>query len=235
MASVEEDVARIFDEIVSRVNAGMQLENVPGRAGEMLDGPGTFRGQRRIYARGTAEFATALARGQLEPLPRIPPATLSAVERAESLLGAALPEILRRLYLETSNGGFGPAYGILGLDDGFRDDMKRTAVDILESRHDWPGMPDNLFPLCHWGCAIYSFVHCPSERIFGWDPNPVAPHDDVPFFEQECTLPSWLAAWLDGSLRQPLLVIDPTHGQYRGATIAETEAAFADTQSDDGP
>jgi hypothetical protein len=121
------------------------------------------------------------------------------------------------------------------LDEGFRDDMKRTAVDILESRCDWPSMPDNLLPLCHWGCAIYSFVHCPSERIFGWDPNPVAPDDDVPFFEQEYTLAPWLAAWLDGSLRQPLLVIDPTSGQYRGATIAETEAAFANPENDDDP
>jgi hypothetical protein len=113
--------------------------------------------------------------------------------------------------------------------------MKRTAVDILESRCDWPGMPDDLLPLCHWGCAIYSFVHCPSERIFGWEPNPVAPHDDVPYFQQEYTLEAWLAAWLDGSLRQPWLVTDPASGRCRGATVAETEAAFADTDSDDDP
>jgi hypothetical protein len=235
MASVDSDVDRIFEEIASRVVAGLQLDNVPGRASEALDGPGMFRGQRRIYTRGTPDFATALAQGQLEPLPRTPPATLPAVQRAESLLGAALPDLLRRLYLEISNGGFGPAYGILGLDDGFRDDMKRTAVDILDSRCDWAGMPDNLHPLCHWGCAIYSFVHCPSGRMFGWDPNPVAPDDDVPFFEQEYTLDAWLAAWLDGSLRQPWLVTDATNGRYRGATIAETEAALADTESDDHP
>jgi len=65
---------------------------------------------------------------------------------AESLLGAALPRLLRRLYLEVSSGGFEPAYGILGMDDGYRDDIKRTAVDILESRRDWPGMPDNQLP-----------------------------------------------------------------------------------------
>lgn len=106
--------------------------------------------------------------------------------------------------------------------------MKRTAVDILTSRGDWPGMPESLLPVCHWGCAIYSFVHCPSGRMFGWDPNPVAPGDNVPFFEQEYTLAAWLAAWLDGSLRQPWLVTDPTSGIYRGATIAETKAALAD-------
>ena len=89
-------------------------------------------------------------------------------------------------------------------------------------------MPEGLLSLCHWGCGIYSFVHCPSERIFGWDPNPVAPDDDVPFFEQEYTLAAWFDAWLSGTLRQPLLVADPTGGQYRGATISETDAAFAD-------
>jgi hypothetical protein len=108
-----------------------------------------------------------------------------------------------------------------------------TAVDILTSRGDWPGLPDNLLPLCHWGCAIYSFVQCPSGRMFGWDPNPVAAGDDVPFFDQEYTLTAWLAAWLDGSLRQPWLVTDPASGHYRGATIAETEAALADIDGDD--
>jgi hypothetical protein len=38
-----------------------------------------------------------------------------------------------------------------------------------------------------------------------------------------------------GSLRQPWLVTDPVSGKYRGATIAETEAALADTDGDDDP
>lgn len=64
-------------------------------------------------------------------------------------------------------------------------------------------------------------------------PESVAADNDVRFFEQEYTLGAWLAAWLDGSLRQPWLVTDPTSGQYRGATIAETEAALADTECDE--
>ena len=153
----------------------------------------------------------------------MPPATLPAVEHAETLLGAELPSLLRRLYLEVANGGFGPANGVLGLDNGFGDDMKRTATDILEHRDSWPGIPDHLLPLCHWGCAIYSFVHCPSGRVFGWDPNPVDPEGDVPFFEQEYMLDTWLSAWLDGSLHQPTLIVEADR-RYRGATIAETAA-----------
>jgi hypothetical protein len=147
------------------------------------------------------------------------------------LLGADLPSLLRRLYLEVANGGFGPGYGVLGLDGGFRDDMKRTATDILENHDSWPGLPSHLLPLCHWGCAIYSFVHCPSGRIFGWDPNPVEPQDDVPFFEQEYTIDTWLSAWLDGLLHQPTLVVE-ADGRYRGATIAETEAELLALEND---
>jgi hypothetical protein len=55
----------------------------------------------------------------------------------------------------------------------------------------------------------------------------------VPFIEQEYTLGAWLAAWLDGSFRQPWLVTDPASGQYRGATIAETQATLEDIDSGD--
>jgi hypothetical protein len=137
---------------------------------------------------------------------------------------------LRRLSLEVANGGFGPGYGVLGLDGGFADDLRRTAVDILTERDDgvWPGMPSGLLPVCGWGCAIYSFAHCTSGQMVGWDPNPVEPDDDVPFFGQEYTIEGWLSAWLEGTLLQPWLVTDPRTGMYCGATIAETRAALYD-------
>jgi len=71
-------------------------------------------------------------------------------------------------------------------------------------------------------------LHCPSGRIFGWDPNLVAPEDDVPFFEQEYVLGTWIEAWLDGNLHQPWLMRDPRSRTYRGATIEETRAALDD-------
>ena len=88
----------------------------------------------------------------------------------------------------------------------------------------WPGMPSGLLPLCHWGCAIYLFVHCPSGRVFGWDPNPVEPRED-----QEYLIDSWFHAWLSGTVDQPLLVHEPESRTYRGATIEETRSATSES------
>jgi len=72
----------------------------------------------------------------------------------------------------------------------------------------------------------------PSGTDLWLGPQPVETEDDVPFFEQEYTLETWLDAWLDGSLRQPMRVVDLVTQQYRGATIEES-AAFEIDGADD--
>ncbi len=47
-----------------------------------------------------------------------PPATQEQMDMTEQMLGFALPETLRALYAEVANGGFGPAYGIVGVIGG---------------------------------------------------------------------------------------------------------------------
>ncbi len=47
-------------------------------------------------------------------------ATIGALDAAEAELGFALPALLRRLYLEVENGGFGPGAGLLGVEGGIR-------------------------------------------------------------------------------------------------------------------
>lgn len=218
------DDQAILDRVRALIAAGHHRDEVPGRPGVALSGGGVFRGNRRLYWRGTPEFAAAEAHGLLDRLPPPPgPASPAAIAEIETLVGARLPHLLRQLY-GVANGGFGPGYGLLGLRYGFTDGTQ-TAVDLLADGL-WPGMPAGLLPLCHWGCAIYSFVHLPSERIFGWDSNPVEPDDEVPFFAQEYLFRDWIEAWLEGSLRQPWLIYDPETGVYRGATNAETMTAF---------
>ena len=222
------DDQAILDRVRALIESGHHRDEVPGLPGVALPGAGTFRGDRRLYWRGTQEFSAAEAAGLLDRIsPPPPPASPAAIEEAETLVDTGLPKLLKELYA-IANGGFGPGYGLLGLRDGFTDDMHRTAVDILAEAPQglWPGMPTGLLPLCHWGCAIYSFVHCPSERIYGWDPNPVEPDDDVPFFAQEYVLDTWIEAWLNGSLQQPWLIYEPETRTYRGASITETQSAL---------
>ena len=46
-----------------------------------------------------------------------PPVTPSGLDDAERRLGFRLPKLLGRLYLQVGNGGFGPDYGLLALNE----------------------------------------------------------------------------------------------------------------------
>jgi hypothetical protein len=159
------------------------------------------------------------------------PADLAAVEEAELLVGSALPELLRKLYLEVATGGFGPGYGILGLQGGHTVLPDGHSIDHLyRMRTEQLSPLPSLFPVCDWGCAILSLVDCadPQARMWGFDPNPV---DDIAdaFFPQELHLTEWLSLWIDGHLYQPWALEDPITGQWRGATNAESAAMFEET------
>lgn len=99
----------------------------------------------------------------------LPPASEQAVINTERHLGFMLPQTLRRIYLEIANGGFGPGYGVMGVDGGFTDDLGNTVADLYESYRQpdpddptWQ-WPDGLLPICHWGCIAYSAVDCNRE------------------------------------------------------------------------
>lgn len=61
-------------------------------------------------------FACICARGQQSPFP---PATEDQIRETEQQLGFPLPSLLRLLYTEIANGGFGPGFGIAGTPGGF--------------------------------------------------------------------------------------------------------------------
>jgi hypothetical protein len=44
-----------------------------------------------------------------------PPATAAEVDAAQAALGFPIPPLLRRLYTEVGNGGFGPSYRLEGV------------------------------------------------------------------------------------------------------------------------
>ena len=209
------------------VLAGEYRDELFGLPGEALDDAsqvfyarGASAGQR-VFARGSEEHLAARGRGLVQPLPPLTPAPLTAVIEAEDLIGAPLPSLLRRLYLEIGNGGFGPGHGVLGLAGGYPDDTKRTATDIHRQRV----FPETLLAICDWGCAIYSLVEPGAEgRMWGYDPNPVEPPEQG-LFPQPIDINAWFGRWLEGRLMQPWAVQDAVTGKWRGATDEEYEEA----------
>lgn len=136
-----------------------------------------------------------------------PPASPAAVARAEAALGFALPATLRVIYLDVANGGFGPGYGVMGVDGGFTDDRKMTVVGLhhvfLGRDPDDPTWQwnEDWLPFCHWGCGIYSIVDArapypvsyvdPGSKDIGAPMSSIVlPHKD--------TLDQWLDDWMSG-------------------------------------
>lgn len=65
----------------------------------------------------------------------LPPASPEAVDEVEQVIGHSLPPLLRRLYLEAANGGFGPRTGVLGVA-GSEYEHHFEAADILSFHRD---------------------------------------------------------------------------------------------------
>ena len=221
------------------VSRGEYLDEIPGMPGVALTGGGAFqrtaRGPaRRMYTRGSAAHLEAKRQGLVDRLPLLVVAKPDDVAEAESMIGSPIPNLLRRLYLDIGNGGFGPGYGLLGVRGGHEDDTKMTVTDLYRQAHQdpsawWQFLPPNLLPICHWGCALYSFIDCsfPEGPMWGWDPNP-GPTDETALFPSDATFAEWLDKWIDGRLYQPTLVQDEEAGGWRGATDAEMERWMAE-------
>src|SRR3954464_14202084 len=109
----------VFEAVRALVAQGEYLDEIPGVPSTALSGGGVFRSnetglQQRLYTRGSPEYVAATAAGLVERLPDLRTASHDAVAEAEAALAHPLTPLLRRLYLEVGNGGFGPGYGVLG-------------------------------------------------------------------------------------------------------------------------
>src|SRR5258705_3289435 len=120
--------------------------------------------------------------------------------------GQGMPPMLRRLFLEVANGGFGPRRGILGVR-GHGLTYNGDWTDLLHVYRAFsPRMPREMLWLFDWGCAIWSLVDCsrPEGQMWVWDPNGAEdPSPANSLFRQAMTLTDWLAAWLHGHADQP--------------------------------
>lgn len=98
----------------------------------------------------------------------LPVATPAELEQAEKILRVPIPHLLRRLYLEIANGGFGYTYGVLGIGNGYTDNDTKKCAEMLyqdfrlpvQGRHFWP---EFYLPFCYRGCSLYSVLDCRKE------------------------------------------------------------------------
>jgi hypothetical protein len=140
------------------------------------------------------------------PLPE--PATPEALDAAEARLGVELPPLLRRLYLEVANGGFGPGSGIVGVRGGWTTDRGRSIEDLSEEMGDsatenarwvWPA---GLLPLVDYGTFGCVDAATAEGRIVDWDPDELDRRGpdggwSRSFHEVAPSLAAWLETWLD--------------------------------------
>ena len=126
-----------------------------------------------------------------------PPAAADQVAAAERAIGFALPSLLRRLYREVSNGGFGPCRAFLGVSGGYPDEdigKGLTLAGVYAACHDPKEslLPDGLVPVLNWGCARRTCLDCtapevPVQLFLGAERRLVP---DAP------SLAGWLGGWL---------------------------------------
>ena len=100
-----------------------------------------------------------------------PPVRLAAVEALEKQFCHRLPSSVTELYTTVANGGFGPSYGLMRLDEAKALYDKLRAPDANDPHWRWP---EAVLPLISLGCGMYFCVDCSSAdaKVIWFEPNP---------------------------------------------------------------
>ena len=124
----------------------------------------------------------------------LPALTLAAVLELDAQLPHRMPALFHRLYSEVGNGGFGPGYGLLELEDAV-DNCLAFSPHYRLPPHQW------MFPFVDWGCSLYSVVDLATGRVGLLDQDWV--DEELTVWEairwQFKTAQDYWQAWLDGA------------------------------------
>jgi len=127
----------------------------------------------RIRTRVADPLRAVDAAAWVRPLPQVaPPATAAELDAAEEALGFPIPPLLRRLYAEVGNDGWGPDYGLGGVPTagsvpdgndlvGLYQLCTAPERDLEDPEAQWPR---GLVPLIALGCVsmeCVDFLHPP--------------------------------------------------------------------------
>lgn len=140
-----------------------------------------------------------------------PPVTLAVVEAAEQQIGFHLPSLIREIYLQVGNGGFGPGYGIIGLEGGY-EVYEETLAESYLGFQTWEQMflserlyedylewewEKSYLAYGYWGCNVTTVVDCadPNLSIYSLDSTLLKPHSLG-------NLRQWWLDWLEGGIHQ---------------------------------
>lgn len=125
------------------------------------------------------------------------PAGEASIAAAEAALGVTLPPVLRRVYSEVADGGFGPGEGILPLSEVVRTYRELRDPGQMPRGRSWP---DAMLPLVElspgWEC-----VDATTGRVIEWDPEDLAEHSSEERFrrsfrERFPSVETWLGDWV---------------------------------------
>lgn len=153
-----------------------------------------------------AQLVERLAATLSSDAPR--PADEKAVERVEAEAGNALPLLMRRIYTEVADGGWGPEYAVLGVDKGHTDDLGGRLPEVYRTWHATEDLephdivlPRSWVPFLHAGCAMHYCVDTgtPEGKVLLVDPNPGPPLEQCVVWEVS-SFAEFLRLWLDDEL-----------------------------------
>jgi len=127
----------------------------------------------------------------------------------EQRLGFGIPPVLRKIYLQVANGGFGPGYGVLGVENGFMPGVSGTNVADLYERYrrpnpddpDWQ-WPEYWLAFCDWGCGVHSATDCSKDPSPVYFVDPCVKETGEPMASiiqlHKTSIEIWLSDWLEG-------------------------------------
>ena len=94
-------------------------------------------------------------------VPKIhPQASPEQIASTEAAVGFELPQLLKEILVRIGNGGFGPGYGLIGVQGGYAD---FKGEHLAELGQELGALDRKILPICNWG----------AESTLAWTaPNP---------------------------------------------------------------